>query len=393
MNRFANFARSALSEYLPAGGTELFIEHPEKFPYGNFTAVIWKRGFSAPSEDDGREIVLVTKTDGGMTVQRGLEGTEAADWNTGSLIANVVTAEALNGFSAAASSRTVFSETGTLWPEDRQVIFSFSESGAPKAFILPETALFSGQELMLVNGGTDTLQTVTLNTAEGDAIGNEDIPGVTLGAGCTIRMTVINGIWEIVSAELFSPRSVQRVNTSGAFHASGTMVFADASAEYISLSIPHNPAMQNVPFLVIKTDSSPNAVEVFSMSTGEKAAKLTAKGACAWLMLNGYGGIETISATGGSSSDSGGNGYTSGSGYMAITAGTELVFADTSDGYAYVRLPLAVDSGGRRVTVIKTDSGSNPVMVGSTATGDHYMFTQGEFASFACNGITWYRAG
>ncbi|WP_277656835.1 hypothetical protein [Seleniivibrio woodruffii] len=391
MNRFANFARSSLSEYLPANATELSVEHPERFPYGNFTAVIWNKGFAAPSEDDGREIVLVTRTEAGMTIQRGLEGTEAADWNTGSLIANVVTADTLNSISAFIAARTL-TQSGAIEPSDSFVLLSYAENESVKTFTLPEAALFSGNMLTIMNCGSGMTQFAVLSTAENDVIGFDGQTQVIVGAGCTLRISVINGIWQITGTEAFSPRSFQQISTSGQLNACGTVVYADASQYPLSLYIADNPAMRNVPFPVLKSDSSANKITLYHQSTGSVVSELSKKGECAWLMLNGSGGVEVLSASGGGSSGSA-NLHITATGFVQLSKEVSLVFADTSNGYAYVSLGSASQTAGQKVTVIRTDSTPNPVMVGGLSGGEYFLNAEGDYASFACSGTKWFRAG
>lgn len=386
MNRFANFARSRLAAYLPANGTELTVEDTSVFPEGSFTAVIWGKGFASPADDPHREIVLADRTGETITVERGRENTSARDWNTGSLMANVVTAETLNTLSSVSSFRVISGDGNAIDAFDTVVAFSFGEQTTPMGCMLPEASLFSGNVLTLINCGSTFMQYVILNAAENDVIGMDGAVSMTLGSSCTIRLTVADGIWRVIGTGLFSPHSIQTVSSSGPLNSLGTIAYADASMYPLYLYIQEDPAMAGVPSILMKADDTDNKVSVYNQ-TGDQFAELKNFGDAVWFMQTGSGGTVKLS-TGGSSS---GGGYVSISGYYSYENGISSVFADTSYGYSYVNLGLPSEHTGQSVTVIRTDSGINPVQISKDEVSDYLLSSEGESATFMCSGTVWYR--
>lgn len=387
MNRFANFARSRLAAYLPADGNELTVEDTSVFPEGSFTAVIWGKGFASPADDANREIVLATRTEETITAERGRESTAAKDWNTGSLIANVVTAELLNSVSASVSPLRVIANDGSsIDPSDTVVAFSFGEQTSPMVCTLPEAALFRGNMLTLINCGSTFMQYVILNAAENDVIGINGAVSITLGSSCTIRLTVADGIWRVIGTGLFSPHSTQTVFSSGPLNSLGTIAYADASMYPLYLYIQENPAMAGVPSVLMKADDTDNRVSVYSQ-TGDQFAELKNFGDAVWFMQTGSGGIVKLS-TGGSSS---GGGYVKISGYYSFENGISSILADTAYGYAYIDLGSPADHQGQSVTVIRTDATIDPVQISKDEVSDYLLSSEGESATFICSGTAWYR--
>jgi hypothetical protein len=390
MNKFANFARSQLSAYLTSGGTELAVQDTSSFPDGHFTAVIWSRGFASPADDSDREIVLAHKTDGMINLERGQEGTEAKDWNTGSLVANVLTAGLLNTLSASQGIRVITGSPSELTPYDNTVIFSFDEDENQKMCTLPDTALYSGSVLTLINTGTDEGHFVILNCAEGDGIGLTLAEQTMMGGGSTLRMTAEGGIWRIIGTGFFSPNSYFRVSSSGYFNPYGSVVYADASTYALHLYVPDNPALANVPCVVIKTDNSANSVQINSTASGRQIAELKSEGECVWFMQNPMGGISLL--TSGSSGSSG----TAAAplimtGYAELPETVSAAFADSSGGYGYLNIGPAANHAGKTVTLVRTDSTASPVMLGGYGGSEIYLESKGSFVSFISSGTEWYR--
>ncbi len=386
MNRFANFARSRLAAYLPANGTELTVGDASVFPEGSFTAVIWGKGFASPADDTDREIVLADRTGETITVERGRENTSARDWNTGSLMANVVTAETLNTLSSVSALRVISGNGNTIDAFDTVVAFSFGEQTNPMTCTLPEAALFMGNVLTLINCGSTFMQYVILNAAENDVIGMDGAVSMTIGSSCTIRLTVTDGIWRVIGTGLFSPHSIQTVSSSGPLNSLGTIAYADASTYPLYLYIQENPAMAGVPSILMKADETANKVSVYSQ-TGDQFAELKNFGDAVWFMQTRSGGTVKLSTGGGSS----GGGYVSISGYYSYENGISSVFADTSYGYSYVNLGSPSEHTGQSVTVIRTDSTLNPVQISKDEVSDYLLSSEGESATFMCSGTVWYR--
>ncbi len=388
MNRFANFARSRLGAYLSALGTELTVEDASLLPEGSFTAVIWGNGFASPADDANREIVLASRAEETITLERGRENTAAKDWNTGSLIANVITAELLNSVSASFSVRTISADEETISPDDSLVVFSFAENGTISTCKLPEQALFNGKMLTLVNCGTESSLAVRILAAEGDSIGLRGDTQLILGSACSITMTAADGMWQISGTGLFSPHSFQTVSTSGLLNACGCVVYADASMYPLYLFIPDNGAMANVPTLIIKTDETSNNVLLHDPS-GTNFVKLKQRGEAAFVIRTDSGNIMNLSM--GSGGASSGGGHVVATGYYVLETGISYVFANSSYGYAYVELGSPAEHAGQSVTVIRTDTAESPVMISKSAAPDFYLTAEGESATFVCSGSAWYR--
>lgn len=389
MSRFANFARSRLAAYLPADGAELTVENASAFPEGSFTAVIWEKGFASPADDANREIVLAEKAEDTITIERGRENTAAKDWNTGSLIANVITAGLLNSLSASVNVRTISADGETISPNDSLVVFSFAENGMISTCQLPEQALFNGKMLTLVNCGTESSLAVRIFAAEGDSIGLRGDTQIILGSACSITMTACDGMWQISGTGLFSPHSFQTVNTSGLLNASGCVVYADASMYPLYLFIPDNGAMANVPTLIIKTDATSNKVLLHDPE-GYNFVTLKQEGEAAFVLRTDSGNVINLAMGGGGGSSSGG-GYSVVTGYYVLETGMSYLFANSSYGYAYVELGNPAEHAGQAVTVIRTDATESPVMVSKSAEPDFYLTAEGESLTFVCSGTAWYR--
>jgi len=388
MNRFANFARSQLSAYLHAEGTELTVQNAELFPEGSFTAVIWGNGFASPADDPNREIVLAQKTESGITAGRGRESTSAKDWNTGSMIANVVTAEMLNTFASARSFRVVTDSGSVIDPFDCTVAISFSEANQSISCVLPDAALYSGDVLTIINSGTEPSQYAVIIAAEGDAIGLNGITQTTLGSACTVKLAVIGGIWRIIGTGIFSPHSFQTFTTSGPVFSYGSAVYADASESPLYLYIQQNSAMTNVPVPVIKTDETDNSVFIYD-TANKLLAELKEEGGSFWFMQTAYGGIVNLTPESGGSSGTGGT--ASVTGYYSLPSGISYIFADASVGYAYVSMGSASEHAGQSVTVIRTDTNSNPVMIGDIETSEIMLEAEGSFRTYVSSGTKWFR--
>lgn len=388
MNRFANFARSQLSAYLHAEGTELTVQNAELFPDGSFTAVIWENGFASPADDPNREIVLAQKTESGITAGRGRESTQAKDWNTGSLIANVVTAQMLNTFASARAFKVVTDSGTVLDPFDCTVAISFSETNQSISCVLPDAALYSGDVLTIINSGTEPSQYAVIIAAEGDVIGLNGITETTLGSACTVKLAVIGGIWRIIGTGIFSPHSFQTFKTSGPVFSYGSAVYADASESPLYLYIQQNSAMTNIPVPVIKTDETDNSVFIYDTSNN-LLTELKKEGDAFWFMQTAFGGIVNLTPESGGSSGTGGT--ASISGYYSLPKDISYVFADASEGYAYVGMGSASEHEGQSVTVIRTDTNQNPVMIGDIETTEIMLEAEGDLRTFVSNGSKWYR--
>lgn len=388
MNRFANFARSQLAAYLHANGTELTVQNAELFPEGSFTAVIWGNGFASPADDPNREIVLAQKTESTISVERGRESTSAKDWNTGSMMANVVTAEMLNTFASARSFRVVTDSGSVIDPFDCTVAISFSKANQSISCVLPDAALYSGDVLTIINSGTEPSQYAVIIAAEGDTIGLNGITQTTLGSACTVKLAVIGGIWRIIGTGIFSPHSFQTFTTSGPVFSYGSAVYADASESPLYLYIQQNSAMTNVPVPVIKTDETDNSVFIYD-TANKLLAELKEEGGSFWFMQTAYGGIVNLTPESGGSSGTGGT--ASVTGYYSLPSGISYIFADASVGYAYVSMGSASEHAGQSVTVIRTDTNSNPVMIGDIETSEIMLEAEGSFRTYVSSGTKWFR--
>lgn len=93
---FANFAGSTLAADITDTASQLEISDYALFPEGQFTAVIWDASEGSPLDDPDSEIVLLEHSaEGTFDLYRARENTSAKPWQSGSNIANVVTADTI----------------------------------------------------------------------------------------------------------------------------------------------------------------------------------------------------------------------------------------------------------------------------------------------------------
>ncbi len=97
-----DFAKSTLGAAIAPADTALAVAAGDgaKFPSnGSFMAVIWGASYSSPSDDPGREVVMMSLSSGdSFSVTRAQEGTAAAAWNAGDHIAHTITAGTFSDF-------------------------------------------------------------------------------------------------------------------------------------------------------------------------------------------------------------------------------------------------------------------------------------------------------
>jgi hypothetical protein len=124
VDNFANFAKSTLTAGVASSGTTLTVASGDgaRFPSAPFRATLWNSSdYSDASDDPDREIILVTGVAvDTFTIERGQEGTTAADHDTVGktyAIVHTLTANTLNAMPHTLVLASQFDKTNDVAEE------------------------------------------------------------------------------------------------------------------------------------------------------------------------------------------------------------------------------------------------------------------------------------
>ncbi|MGE4317585.1 MAG: hypothetical protein AB7E96_01665 [Deferribacterales bacterium] len=399
---FSNFAKTALSSALAESGAEVYAYDPSLFPAGVFTAVIWSREYASPLDDDGREVILVTKTaEGTMTAQRGRENTEAKDWSAGSMIANVLTADTLNStaqhISAQDSLITVTDTEYTVSPADRNILFICPEEGFLITAALPEAALCPGVRFRFMNG-TESYKGTVVITPNGTDYIRDTAGSVSLYAGSSLELVSAGTSWVLSSVSCGQGRDFSPELPAGGGMASAAYAFlgtglgtADISAELLSAYVFVNVSdgMHGLPLTIRKADENPLALYVVTDTATLSGVTLYSKGDSVTLTTDISGGINILSVYRNPSERT-----VTVSDDTYLYGSEEYVLADASSGGFEIMLPYFATCAGQTVTVKKTDSSSETVTVSLYNPEDYeysYLTAASPLTTFISDGSRWHR--
>ena len=396
---YSNFAVSTLAEDFSQWATQAVISDPGLFPSGSFTAVIWDGAKASPLDDPAREIVTLTLAEEPVyNVLRGESGTSPAPWQTGSKIANIVTAEAMEFLFSAALSSGSYDITENIFSMDRystNVFLIYADTEAYKAVTLPEAALVTGNRTFTItNRGSRPAQSAKIFPYTGDSFTHTANPHIVLPSGASVTLCVTEGGWYIRDYSAGRMNGIKKVDAYSPQVSFGDgTIFADTSAGAMGISLPTDEGLYGTPLTIVKYDSLDKYVFVEPFTESPGSEMIYGQFESLTFMAEADGSVRLISR------------YTPENIKTRIVTSNctlrgqeRVVLADASASGMSVTLPHADRAVGKRVTVKKTDSSANTVLIravpGSIDGEPTYtLASQSEYATFASSGQDWYRIG
>jgi hypothetical protein len=397
---FSNFAKSTLSTNITSVDSEIQITESTSFPDGSFTAVIWSQSSPSPADDPLSEVVVLTKTAEGLySAVRGSEGTAARDWNEGSSIANVVTAETMNSIckstSAYLSVHEVTENSYEMTDTDTKLFFSFAQAEAYKTVTLPQVSTSEGKIFTLINRSAEIDQKVRIYPSIGDAISEISTSYITLTSGASLTIIPENGSWKILEYSPLRYSAINVVSTDKTVSTGEGIIYADCTAGEIYLTLASDDGVFKVPLVIVKTDSTENPVSVEGLDNQNGYTTLAVQNESVTVITDMDGSKKVINRYIPSQTSvnvSGTTGY-----QLSGRQNTVLVQTGADDTSVFLHDPS--EGGNETVTVKKTDAGTGVVNIYGKnfepVEGNMYdsITSEGEYKSYAFDGSSWTRIG
>lgn len=385
---FSNFAQTTLTAVMSADSTSLPAADPSVFPSGICAAVIWGSQAASPLKDADREIVLVISDGAGsLSLVRGMEGTQARDWNSGDNVANVVTASVMNSLTASAHRLESFkavSEDYAMTPDDTFLTVGFDQGYYPLTLTLPSAADCSGRRYTVVNTGKEINRYVNLVLSGSDVFANMTSPSIPLCGGASCVLMASGSSWVIASYTQSGHTDIKTYNDGGLVSAAEGLIYADASEGITILELETGGA-QGLPLTVVRQDGSDHEVRI---TCGRSFYSLYGQGSSVTVVTDGAQNMAVLSE------------YIPALLNSVMVTDTYLmkgyekcISADASDrSFGLVAVNASIRPGAM-FTVLRKDSSVNTVYVtlnGSTSWSLPISAADGK-ATFLSDGSSWVR--